>query len=190
PCPGHRRGAHGERRSGRGRVLPPRPEEEAVMATRAQKVKLRAFVLAGSALAAVMLVAFAQIWWFEGRDRYYVRSPSVEGLDEGALVAVRGVPARRVEEVTLFASDFASVTTTLPVTEGTRINADDAAFIEFEGLTGRRTVNLDGGTGANGALAPGSYVPYAPTLIDELPDRADRLLAEATMLLETTNALM
>ncbi len=160
------------------------------MATRAQKVKLGLFVLVGGGLAAAMLVVFAQLWLFEDRVRYYVRAPSVEGLDEGATVAVRGVPVGSVEEITLFASDYDSVTITLSVAEGTRINADDAAYIEFEGLTGRRTVNLYGGTGEGGALAPESYIPHERTLIDELPRRADRLLAQASNLLETTNAMV
>lgn len=160
------------------------------MATRSQKVKLGAFVLVALAVAVVMLVTMTELVLLGEKDRYFVRVPGASGLSVGSKVTVLGVDVGKVEEIALHAEDYESVTITLAVEPGTRINADAKAFIEFEGVTGRKNVDIHDGSADSGALAPGSYIPHGRTIIEELPDRAEQLLARTTLLLDAVNDLV
>lgn len=160
------------------------------MATKAQKVRLGAFLVVGGVLTVVVAALFTGIQLTERSATYHVRVPDAEGLEVGAAVKVRGVRVGTVGAMRLFADDRESVRVELDIDRDVQINGDAKAYLEFAGVTGLRIVNIRGGTGTTPPYKPGSHIEYGETILEQLPDRAAELLSKATALLESTDELV
>jgi phospholipid/cholesterol/gamma-HCH transport system substrate-binding protein len=161
------------------------------MITRAQRIKLIVFLLGTTSLGAALLVVFTRQSLFNVTSSYYVRVPgSVNGIQEGSEVAVRGVRVGKVERVELYADDLQSVRLALEVDRKVPISRDAHASLSLQGVTGAKYVDVSGGTGQSGTLAPGSYIPYHESTLERVTDQAEELVAQATQLLASTNKLV
>ncbi|MFO7181675.1 MAG: MlaD family protein [Pseudomonadota bacterium] len=162
------------------------------MATRGQALKLGIFLIGSLVALALLLGAFAGFEDFWRRtERYYVLVPgSVEGLEVGSTVKIRGVRVGRVGALELHPGGFAGVRVALDVPQDTRIPRDAKAFLRFQGLTGLKLVDIDEGSPEAGPLPPGGYIEYGETPIDALTARAGDIVEQVTHLLASTDALM
>jgi phospholipid/cholesterol/gamma-HCH transport system substrate-binding protein len=161
------------------------------MITREQKIKLIVFLLGTTLLAGVLLVVFTRQSLFKQTATYYVRVPgSVSGIQQGSLVAVRGVRVGKVDEVQLYADDLKSVRLVLQIDRKVPISRDSQATLSLQGVTGVKYVDISGEGGEQGLLEPGSYIAYYPSALDRVTDQAEELVAQAKALLGSTNALV
>jgi phospholipid/cholesterol/gamma-HCH transport system substrate-binding protein len=161
------------------------------MITRAQRIKLIVFLVGTLSVGLAMFVLFVDQRLFRSTDTYYVRVPgSVNGIENGATVAVRGVRVGEVDEILLHADDLESVRLKLAVERGTVITQSAVATLALQGLTGQKFVDIVGGADKPARLPPGSQIPYQPSMLDRVTDHAGELLAQTSDLLSTTNALV
>jgi phospholipid/cholesterol/gamma-HCH transport system substrate-binding protein len=161
------------------------------MITRAQRIKLIVFLVATLSVGLAMFVLFVDQRLFQSTDAYYVRVPgSVNGIERGAMVAVRGVRVGEVDDILLYADDYESVRLKLAVERGTFITQSAVATLGFQGLTGQKFVDIIGSAAKPARLPPESQIPYQPSMLDRVTDQAGELLAQTGGLLSTTNELV
>lgn len=161
------------------------------MISRGQTVKLGIFLLGCSAIAAGLFLFFVRERLFESTALYYVRVPgSVNGLAQGAPVAIQGVRVGEVEKIALHADDSSSVRLTLAIERDVSVLRGARASLSFQGLSGLKFVEITGGARGDGELAPKSYIPYRESIFEQVTDEAAGLLARADQLLATTTTLV
>ena len=169
------------------------------MANRAQKIKVGAFVLGGLGLAllAVLLLGTYRLWreraeyyaWFDG---------SVQGLQPGAQVHVRGVPLGRIGDIELDPSaETTRVRVTLELVPDAPIREGSYAQLSRLGVSSLMYIDVMGGTPGAPLLERGADLPGRQPALDravdlavELIERSDRLIAKGENLLDDVNELV
>jgi ABC-type transporter Mla subunit MlaD len=139
------------------------------MATEASKLQVGVFVL-----GAAIIGAGATIWL--GASRYFERtdmlvsyfSESVQGLDPGAAVKYRGVPAGRVDRITI-APDGHLIEVRMAIDEefARSVVQDETlrAQLQLSGITGLRYVEIDRHSGDALYRSPDlSFTPPYPLI--------------------------
>lgn len=144
------------------------------MLSKAQKVRLGAFVTVGSILLLAILIAIAGNRLVERKDTYYItfENYSVQGLQVGGTVNFRGIKVGRVEAIKIDPKDVNKVILTLNVDRGTPIKEDATAVLIFVGITGVKAVEISPGTNAAALLKPKSFIKAGVTMLDDIGDRA------------------
>jgi len=144
------------------------------MLSRAQKIRLGAFLTVGSLLLLLILAAIAGSRLVEKSDIYYIsfENYSVSGLQVGGTVHYRGIKVGRVEDIKIDPKDLTKVIITISVERGTPIKVDTEATLAFMGITGIKAVEISGGTNEAAILNPKSYIKTGATMIDDISDRA------------------
>jgi ABC-type transporter Mla subunit MlaD len=142
--------------------------------SRAQRVRLGAFVLTGLVIlvGALLVLAGLRIW--EQRDLYYVRfSASVSGLEEGSQVRYQGLRVGRVESMRVAPDDPRLIEVELSLEPDTRLYEGTEAVLAMSGITGLKTINLSPGEPREGLIEPGSRIPAGASLMEKLGDDAE-----------------
>jgi phospholipid/cholesterol/gamma-HCH transport system substrate-binding protein len=143
------------------------------MATKSQKIKLGVFLIASVSLFILSLVLITGMEMWEDQDRYYIEfSESVSGLEIGAPVKLRGVDVGSVTDIRLDPKNVEIVKVFVSVEQGTPIKTDTKAFINMQGITGLKFIELAEGTVGADKLPPGSRIEAGQTVLEQLTGRA------------------
>ncbi|MGM0555463.1 MAG: MlaD family protein [Myxococcota bacterium] len=143
------------------------------MATKSQKVKLGIFLIASVALFILSFLLLTGMEMWEDQDRYYIEfKESVSGLEIGAPVKLRGVGVGSVTEIKLDPKNVEIVKVFITVEKDTPIKTDTKAFINMQGITGLKFIELAEGTGGADRLPPGSRIEAGQTVLEQLTGRA------------------
>src|SRR5262245_4882359 len=148
----------------------------------------------------VLLIA-AILWLTTGGppkdyDFYLVYvTESVSGLNLDAPVKYKGVNRGRVREIELDPNNPERVRLLLVVQQGTPINSETKATLEYQGLTGIASINLVGGrkdapplTVPEGEKYP--VIPNKPSLFARFDEIISGLLASLSETSNRVNALL
>ncbi|MFW5966167.1 MAG: MlaD family protein [Persicimonas sp.] len=165
------------------------------MATRSQKVKLGIFLTAGIVLLAGSIAAISGIGLFRDRVPYFVEfRQTVAGLEEGAPVTLQGVNVGTVAGIRVHPSNSDVVEVRIRVDRNTPIREDTKAYINMQGVTGLKFIELDGGTPEADLLEPGSEIAAGRSMMEQLTGQAsdiglkvEKLLNNALYLTRETN---
>ncbi|MFP4597369.1 MAG: MlaD family protein [Persicimonas sp.] len=157
------------------------------MATRSQKIKLGAFLTATLVLFIGTVVVLTGMGLWEERAPYYVEfRQSVSGLETGAPVKLRGVRVGTVEEIRVHPENVEIVEVRIKVDKGTPIKTDTKAFINMQGITGLKFVELAQGTANAPELPPGSEIQAGRSMMEQLTGRASDIGLKVEKLLNNT----
>ena len=161
------------------------------MNTKAQKIRVGLFVAIASALLVIVLVTFAGMRFWEGRDNYrIVFTGSVMGLEKGARVYMNGMRVGAVDDIGVAKDDIRNVEVTIAVKEGTPIHANTRAMLQHAGITGLKVIDLRDGTVDTPRLPPGSTIAQGETLLDRLQEHAETLASQSAELMTRANKVM
>jgi len=161
------------------------------MATKAQKLRVGVFAAVTGALLVVVVVVFAGMRFWEGRDTYrIVFDGSVMGLEDGALVYLNGMRVGGVDAIEPAPDDLRKVRVTISVREGTPIHADTRAMLQFAGITGVKVIDLRDGTRSSPRLPEGATIAHGETLIDRLEQQAETLTDQTDQLMRRANQIV
>lgn len=142
--------------------------------SRAQKVRLGAFVLTGASIlgGSGLVLAGLRIW--EKRDVYTVKyEASVSGLEASSQVRYQGLRVGRVESMRIDPDDPRLIEVTISLTGGTPLYKGTEAVLALSGITGLKTINLVPGEVRDGVIEPGSRLPAGASLMEKLEDDAE-----------------
>lgn len=157
------------------------------MATRSQKVKLGVFLTVSIVLFVGTLIVLTGMEMWQERTLYYVNfTESVSGLEKGAPVKLRGVRVGTVDDIRVEPGNVEVVEVTLAVERGTPIKRDTKAYINMQGITGLKFIELQGGTADAERLPPGGNIPPGKGLLDELTGRASDIGLKIEKVLNNT----
>ncbi len=160
------------------------------MTTKAQKIRVGAFIMVTAALLAVVIVLFGGVRLFKNRAKYtIVFETSVMGLEKGARVYMNGIKAGNVEDVSISEVDMTKVVVTIAVDEKTPVRTDTTAMLQYAGITGLKVIDLRGGTSTAAKLPEGGVIPRGQTLLDKLEDKALAITGEAEKIMQRATTI-
>jgi phospholipid/cholesterol/gamma-HCH transport system substrate-binding protein len=161
------------------------------MPSRAQRVRVGAFLLAIAGLALIVVLAFGGMELRKHHTRYYVVfSSSVFGLDDGSLVYMNGVHVGQVVGLAFDRADLSKVIVTIEVARDTPVRTDTTADLPLAGLTGLKVIELHGGSASAPELPDGGTMVARPSSLDKLAATADHLADEADKIADKANRVL
>jgi phospholipid/cholesterol/gamma-HCH transport system substrate-binding protein len=161
------------------------------MTTKAQKIRVGAFVVVTAVLLSVVLVVFGGLRFWEKHDTYnIVFAGSVMGLEAGATVHLNGMRIGRVDEVRSAPNDLTKVLVKITVKHKTPIHADTKAYLQFAGITGLKVIDLRDGTLTSPALPPGSIIVEGEGVLDKLEAQAKNIAEQSKQLMDRANVIV
>ncbi len=159
--------------------------------TKAQKIRLGLFGVTAVAAAAVVLVVWAGLRFWEQHDRYVIYfDESVIGLEEGAAVSFAGIIVGKVEKIEVAPDDLRKVKVTIEVKTGLPIRTDTTAILRFAGITGLKVIDLHGGEVGAPRLQPGATIATGVTVLDRFEKQAEDLVAQSKQIMDNANKVM
>ncbi len=160
------------------------------------------YVLIGLFTLAVIVGAFAFVWWFErasdtgSRVSYeIIFDGSVSGVRTGSAVLFNGIRVGEVTSLALDANDPGRVVMKIGISPQTPVRQDTIASLEYQGLTGIASVALQGGQQSSPPIAaepgqlpriqsePGATADFYKSAqkimgkVDDVVTRLDRVMA-------------
>lgn len=163
-------------------------------ATRAQKVRLGAFVGLGLLVMVGGLIALAGARLGEERDEYTIRysegAVSLSGLEVGSPVKYSGIRVGRVEFIRIAPDDMSVIEVGVSLTADTPVAKDSQANLGSMGITGLKYIELTRGTRASGLREPGGRIPPGSSGIDELTNRAGEIADKVSTTVDRVNDLL
>lgn len=151
--------------------------------TRAQKVRLGAFLLAGTILLVGGIMSLAGLKVLEKRDVYSVRySESVSGLEPSASVKFQGLRVGSVQSMAIAKDDANSIEVFLSLEPGTPLHEGTKAVLDASGITGLKTINLTPGDPRQPKLQPGSRIPAGESFLDRVTGKAEAVIVKAEVI--------
>lgn len=161
------------------------------MAGRGQLLKFGIFLALCTGVLLLLLVGFAGFTPWKKTDTYYVLVPdSVNGLEPGSPVELRGVRVGRVVAFDPAPHDFAGVRVSLEIEPGAHVTSTARAFLKFKGLTGLRLIDIEQTSSSGPRVAPGNTIPYEETTIERLSERSGDLLDKAVNVMQGADSLI
>lgn len=146
---------------------------------RGQKLRLATFFLAASAILAASVVAVVGGRWMQPVHTFTARfHENVSGLERNAAVRYQGLRVGRVEKLYVAPDDPTEIEVVLAIDPHTTLYAGTQAQLDLSGITGLKNLNLLPGDARHGAIAPGSRLPTAPSLMGRLADNASEILGD------------
>ena len=164
-------------------------------ATRAQKIRLSAFLIVVTAIIASTLFYLVGAHLMEIRDEYKIELQGGSGgLEVGSQVRFNDIVAGRVESVRLDKDDPNLVIIWVSMEHGTPITVDTIAVPEMANITGSKMLSMRGGTKESARLKPGDTIKSAAsdfslltTKVVNISNRLEEVLANLAELTKTDN---
>jgi phospholipid/cholesterol/gamma-HCH transport system substrate-binding protein len=161
--------------------------------TRAQKIRLGIFMVAGLGVLVGGIVVLAGLKLGEARDNYVVRfsegGVSLSGLDVGSPVKYSGIRVGRVDAVRIDPEDVSIILVELSLDGGTPVAEDSKANLGSLGITGLKYIELSRGSRNARVRKPGEAIPAGTSLFDDLAQKADQIAGKVNTVLDRVAAL-
>ena len=156
----------------------------------------------------VLLLGAGLIWFalwlgkygaYREFDSYkIVTSESVSGLSKDSVVRLHGVDIGRVGDIRIDPRDVGRIEILLKIRRGVPVKEDMVAFVQITGLTGLKSIEIDGGTNSARTLHPTEkFIPVIPTApswmsvaqkgIGNLSEKITSLVEQSQKLLSDSN---
>lgn len=154
------------------------------MSSKAQKVRVGAFVAITAALLAVVIIVFGGMRFWKHRAEYsIVFDQSVMGLDRGSQVFRNGIKVGRVSDVDIDPQDMSKVVVKIEVADDTPIHTDTVAMLQYAGITGLKVIDLRGGSATAPVLPEGASIQRGEGLLDKMERRAEAIVDQTEKVL-------
>lgn len=161
------------------------------MSSKTQKIRVGVFTALAAALAAVVLIVFGGLHFWEREDHYHIVFPkSVMGLDEGALVYLAGIKVGTVDSIDVSPNDLRSVVVSISVKHGTPIHADTEAHLDYAGITGLKVIDLQGGSYASPQVPEGGLIQAGTGVIDKLQREGEQFVEQSQQIMKRANQVV
>jgi phospholipid/cholesterol/gamma-HCH transport system substrate-binding protein len=161
--------------------------------TRAQKIRLGIFMVAGLGVLVGGIVVLAGLKLGEARDNYVVRfsegGVTLSGLDVGSPVKYSGIRVGRVDAVRIDPEDVSIILVELSLDGGTPVAEDSKANLGSLGITGLKYIELSRGSRNARVRKPGEAIPAGTSLFDDLAQKADQIAGKVNTVLDRVAAL-
>jgi phospholipid/cholesterol/gamma-HCH transport system substrate-binding protein len=162
------------------------------------------YTMIGSILLAIVVALVAGFVWLSSSGRasdyrfytIYFERQSLEGLQVGGDVNMRGVKVGRIENFTISRDNINKVKVTIRVARATPVSENTTAVVARSIVTGLARINLDT-PGTPGpelvSLAAGERYPViteGTSNLDQIADSVSKLASQADIALENLNSVM
>lgn len=157
-------------------------------ASRAQKVRLGAFLLSAGLLLVGGVGLLVGVKLTRERQHYFMLSDdSIAGVEKGSAVKVLGVQQGSVSELSL---ERGQARLRLSIDAGVELREGASGYLAMQGLTGMRYVELRPGPPDAPPLEPGSRIPVTGSGLLGLDAGVGDVLGRVSELVSRVNALL
>ncbi|MBN1309503.1 MAG: MCE family protein [Chitinispirillaceae bacterium] len=159
--------------------------------SRAQRLRLGAFLIAGLFLLAI----FAAIpFGFRLKNTTntfiaYFEGESLSGLEQGATVKYSGVPIGQVDKISYLPKDLERVRVEMKIQSDFPMKVDMVATTGAMGITGLKYIEITGGTNEAAALKPGAEIATKISAFSSITGKAEAIVAKVELLLNHLNEI-
>ncbi|MEO6771905.1 MAG: MlaD family protein [Kofleriaceae bacterium] len=168
------------------------------MSEKNKAVKVGVFTFVVGLLLAIVLFTFGGIRLWKHQHRYFVElQDSVMGLSQGAAVTFNGIRVGNVHSIALDRQDPSRVRIAIEVEDGTPVRADTKALLASTGLTGLKTIDLQGGAPTSPVVPPDSVIPAGTSGLAKIQQQAEvvadesaKMIVRARQILEDTDKIV
>lgn len=151
--------------------------------TKAQRVRLGLFVVAGLALMALFVLFVVGVRLLQPVHPYTVTYPgNVSGLEVGSEVRYQGLRVGSVEAMRVAPDNSEAIEIRLALDPTARLHEGTEAVLEFSGITGLKTVNLVPGDPRKPLMGPGSEIPPGSSFVQRITGEAEAIAAKVERL--------
>ena len=143
--------------------------------TKGQKIRLGIFVIVSTTILLLLIGLFTTQKIFRERDIYYVAydDMSVSGLEVGSPVKYLGIKVGYIEDISIDPDDVSRIIVTLALKPDTPIKEDARADITTVGITGLKTIEIQGGSNEADFLDERSYLNPGSSMTEEITGKAE-----------------
>ncbi len=155
------------------------------MKNRAKNIRLGIFIVLSSTILLFLIAYFTAKEMFEKTDTYYVafKEVSVGGMEVGSPVNYLGINVGTISDIHIDPEDITKVEVEISIEAGTPVKEDSKANIISLGITGKKAIEIHGGSNEADFLPPGGYINPGSTLSSELIGKAEILAEKAEKIL-------
>jgi phospholipid/cholesterol/gamma-HCH transport system substrate-binding protein len=162
--------------------------------SRAQKMRLGIFVIAGLVVLVGGLVVLAGMKLGEKRESYTIRysdgGVSLSGLEVGSPVKYSGIRVGRVDVIKIDPKDVGVIVVEISLNEGTPVAEDTVANLGSMGITGLKYIELSRGSADAKIRKPGTEIPAGKSALDDLSNQAGEIAEKVNTAIERLNAFV
>ena len=152
----------------------------------------------------VLVFGAGLVWFFFWLAKYGIHQEydtyklymkeSISGLSKDSVVKLRGVDIGRVSEIRIDPKNIERIEVVVQIKEGIPIKEDMVAHTQMMGITGLRSIEIDGGTNAAKTLVPNGedvpVIPTGPSWFNQTTEGLGELSAKMSSLMEKTQLLL
>lgn len=159
--------------------------------SRAQRVRLGIFLIAGALLLAIFAAlplgfrlknkTLTYIAFFEGE--------SLSGLEQGATVKFSGVPIGKVAKISYLPDNLRQVRVELDIQSDFPMKTDMVATTGAMGITGLKYIELTGGSNEAAPLRPGEQIQTKVSPLSAITGKAEAIVAKIELLLSNLTTI-
>lgn len=162
--------------------------------SRAQKMRLGIFVIAGLVALVGGLAVLAGMKLGEKRETYTIRysdgGVSLSGLEVGSPVKYSGIRVGRVDIIRIDPKDVGVIEVEISLNEGTPVAEDTVANLGSMGITGLKYIELSRGSADAKIRKPGTEIPAGKSALDDLSNQAGEIAEKVNTAIERLNAFV
>ncbi|ERP31485.1 MlaD family protein [Chitinivibrio alkaliphilus] len=161
--------------------------------TALQKMRLILFIVLMGIVALVFIgIALGSRFVTDYTTYYaYFEGESLSGLSRGASLQFYGIPIGYIEDISYNVEDLSRLKVEIKVQEDFPVRSDMKAQTVVEGITGKKHVNLVGGSDPSATrLSPGEYIPTEQSIMSLFTNHAEELLEQVNVTVGNINEVI
>jgi len=156
------------------------------VATKTQKVKVGIFLTIGLVLFIAIFIV-VQERKREPTEAFFIKfRESVSGLGKDSKVLYKGVAVGKVEDIRVTEKNDIIVKIGIEKNR-VKLKEGTSATLDIGSLMGGMIIELSGGDPGAPALAPGSYIPSKPSILEDIAKELPKILDEIKNILSKIN---
>jgi phospholipid/cholesterol/gamma-HCH transport system substrate-binding protein len=161
------------------------------MISRAEKIRLGAFLVVSCAVLIVTAVVLAGLNIMKQGEYYkVVFSESVSGLEVGAQVKYSGVRVGQVADIRIDPERLGRVVVVLELRKGTPVKQDTKAVLSGMGITGIKFVELTGGSNKAARLRQWGTIQAGHSFMGTIEGKAEDIAVKTELALNKINTVL
>lgn len=119
---------------------------------------------------------------------------SIAGLNEKSIVEYKGLDIGLVEKIQINPNNHEQIEIILSITHPQIIKTDSYALIQSQGITGNKTIEIDGGGKDSQNLLPNkegfAIIPIQPSFLEKITNDAGDITTQINLALQKINYLL
>ena len=161
------------------------------MDNKKNKIRLGIFLFVTISLLIITIAILVGQKIFQKQKHYFIKykDTSVRGLEVGSSVKYQGLKIGQVNDIIIDKDNLENIVVEISVRENIPIKSDVKAKLVYSGITGKKQLELSGGSDTTKVLPQGSYITPGESSLKNITGRAEVLANKTEHLINNLTVL-